>query len=235
MDVVYGAPDVKEITGFQRTFQPPHKRVWVSDYNMVNPTDVPRGKQDAKSIYDMMPGASDPTPFQRETFPAVMTDPADTSAVMIDQAKDRIEDEEGNTFSVQGQSKNPTFIAGGLFHIAHDKTKALNTSDTRGHPAGDKYLITQLSFAAFDNSYGHTGSSGHRQLARQSAPLGVGPVPQGEYPGGQLSGPNGRVGKRRPRQLGTEPGRHQDHPPPPSGFRRTIRTKRTSSTVTCQA
>jgi uncharacterized protein involved in type VI secretion and phage assembly len=156
MDIVYGAPDVKEITGFQRTFLPPHKRVWVSDYNMVNPTDVPRGKQEAKSIYDMMPGAADPTPFQRESFPAVMTDPVDSSAVMADQAKDRIEDEEGNTFNIQGQSKNPTFIAGGLFHIAHDKTKASNTSDTRGHPAGDKYLITQLSFAAYDNSYGHT-------------------------------------------------------------------------------
>ena len=54
-----------------------------------------------------------------------MTDPADSPDVMADQAKDRIEDEEGNTFTIQGQSKNPTFIAGGLFHIAHDKTKAI--------------------------------------------------------------------------------------------------------------
>ena len=47
---------MKEITGFQRSFQPPHKRVFVSDYNMVNPAGPPRGKKDAMSIYDMMPG-----------------------------------------------------------------------------------------------------------------------------------------------------------------------------------
>lgn len=84
MDIVYGAPDVKEITGFQRTFQPPHKRVWVSDYNMVNPAGPPRGKQDAMSIYDMMPGQTDPSPFQRETFPAAMTDPAASPDMMAD-------------------------------------------------------------------------------------------------------------------------------------------------------
>ncbi|MBO0801013.1 MAG: phage late control D family protein, partial [Blastocatellia bacterium] len=153
MDVVFSAPDTDEIGGFQRSFVPARKRVWVSDFNMLNPAHVPRGSATTTGLYDMLPRETDPTSFEREIFPALLTDPSDSDDAMSEQAKSRVEDEEDGVFTVQGQCKNPSFMAGRIFHIRNDKTEP-NLGNT-GVPAGNNYLITQMSFAAFENAYGH--------------------------------------------------------------------------------
>ncbi|HTZ71875.1 MAG TPA: phage baseplate assembly protein V, partial [Acetobacteraceae bacterium] len=50
-------------------------------------------------------------------------------------------------------TKNPAFIAGQTFHVRRDKTHD-NANDS-GRPSGDNYLITQLSFVAYESAYGH--------------------------------------------------------------------------------
>ncbi len=151
MNVTFKSPSLADISGFQRTCQPPHRRVWVSDFNMVNPTNVPRAKKEAIYPYDKLSGDIELTPFYREVFPAPANDPLDVDG-MAGKAKDRIEDEEGNTFTVQGQTKNPTLLAGKLLRVVEDDTAE---GGGGGWAATGTYLITQLSFAAYDNSLGH--------------------------------------------------------------------------------
>jgi len=163
MEIVYKAPDAKAIedatgiTAFQRCFVPAHKNVYVSDFNMVNPTDTPRGNAPVDPTYDMLPEESNPTGFEREVFPALLSNPNNTGKVMTSQAGDRIQDEENNVFSVQGLSKNPSLMAARKFHVVKDNSGADLLSV--GIPDGGDYLITQMSFAAYENTYGHTVGS----------------------------------------------------------------------------
>jgi hypothetical protein len=133
MDIVYSAPEIMDISGFQRSFVPANKRTSVSDFNMLHPTIIPRGSQEVHPKYDLMPEVSG-TSYQREFFPATFDDPNNTSKRMGDDANDRMEDEEVDVFIVQGQCKNPTFLAGQYFHVAHDKTKT-NSSNDVGTPS----------------------------------------------------------------------------------------------------
>jgi uncharacterized protein involved in type VI secretion and phage assembly len=154
MDVVYTGPDVTEIAGFQRAYAPARKSIWASDFNWLNPTQVSRGTAANDPGYDLLPG-EELTPYERDVFPAPFTKTG--SSRMTDQAKSRMQDEENNVFQVQGQTKNPTFMAGLLFHIDHDKTKAAPQAGgpNAGLPAGGNYLITQMTFSAFETGYGH--------------------------------------------------------------------------------
>ena len=160
MEIVYkgqdarAVSDAKGITAFQRCFMPAHKRVYVSDFNMLDPTATPRGDAPVDPAYDLLPHEGDPTGFEREVFPALLSNPNNTAKVMSGQAGDRIQDEEDNVFTVQGVSKNPSLMAGRKFHVTKDNSGAdlLNV----GVPNGGDYLITQMSFSAYENTYGHT-------------------------------------------------------------------------------
>ena len=170
MNVVTTPPRVKDISNFQRHFTPAHKHVWAGNYNMLDPADPPRGDVSVNSHYNVLPGPGDtvPTPYGREIFPGAptvpdkkVTDGPETvtdrilngPAEMEQLAENQIENEEVNTFTVQGQCKHPGFIAGKRFGIVKDETGA--TMSGLGVPSQNKYLITQLSFAAVENIYGH--------------------------------------------------------------------------------
>lgn len=162
MNVVTTPPGVKDISGFQRHYMPSHKRVWAGNYNMVNPADPPRGTVPVTPDYDMLPGDSDSTPYGREIFPGAPTAPEqvsngirNTPDEMKQLAKNQIENEEVDAFTVQGQCKNPSFIAAKMFGVVKDDSGA--TYSDFGVPPRNDYLITQLSFAAVENTYGrHT-------------------------------------------------------------------------------
>ena len=160
MNVVSTPPGVKDISGFQRHFMPAHKHVWAGNYNLLNPADPPRGDVPVNPDYDLLPGSTDPTPYGREVFPGAPTAPdqislgiRNTAAEMAQLAENQIENEEVNTFTVQGQCRQPTFFAGKTFGIVKDTTGAVTSS--LGVPSHNEYLITQLSFAAVENTYGH--------------------------------------------------------------------------------
>jgi uncharacterized protein involved in type VI secretion and phage assembly len=121
MDVVFTGPDVTEIAGFQRSYAPARKTIWASDFNWLNPLDIPRGFASNDAGYDLLPGMA-AYPYEREVFPAPFTKTA--ASRLTDQAKSRMQDEENGVFQVQGQTKNPSFMAGLLFHVASDKTPA---------------------------------------------------------------------------------------------------------------
>ena len=63
-----------------------------------------------------------------------------------------MEDEEVNVYTMQGSTKNPTFVAGRTFTINTDKTADHGTSV--GMPQNQRFLLTQVSIAAFENTYG---------------------------------------------------------------------------------
>jgi uncharacterized protein involved in type VI secretion and phage assembly len=152
MNIVYSAPELVEISGFQRSFAPAHKKIWVSNFNPVNPTDVPRGNSSPKDPYEIWP-TTGPDRIQRDVFPAPFDNPKNNQEAMEELAESKVEDEENNVFTVQGQCKNPTLVAGRTFHVAQDKTSA--HSDAVGTPTSNNYMITTLSFAAYENAYGH--------------------------------------------------------------------------------
>ena len=144
--------------------------MWAGNYNMLDPADPPRGDVSVNSHYNVLPGPGDtvPTPYGREIFPGAptvpdkkVTDGPETvtdrilngPAEMEQLAENQIENEEVNTFTVQGQCKHPGFIAGKRFGIVKDETGA--TMSGLGVPSQNQYLITQLSFAAVENTYGH--------------------------------------------------------------------------------
>jgi uncharacterized protein involved in type VI secretion and phage assembly len=155
MDVVFTQPNVTEIAGFQRSYAPARKTIWASDFNWLNPTDIPRGFATNDPGYDLLPGMA-AYPYEREVFPAPFTKTA--ASRLTDQAKSRMQDEENGVFQVQGQTKNPTFMAGLKFHIASDKTKAAPVpgGPDAGLPAGGHYLITKMTISAFESGYGNT-------------------------------------------------------------------------------
>jgi uncharacterized protein involved in type VI secretion and phage assembly len=155
MDVVFTGPDVTEIAGFQRSYAPARKTIWASDFNWLNPLDIPRGFASNDAGYDLLPGMA-AYPYEREVFPAPFTKTA--ASRLTDQAKSRMQDEENGVFQVQGQTKNPSFMAGLLFHVASDKTKAAPVpgGPDAGLPSGGNYLITKMTFSAFESGYGHT-------------------------------------------------------------------------------
>jgi uncharacterized protein involved in type VI secretion and phage assembly len=156
--------EANKITGFQRTFVPARKFIAVSDFNLVDPTHPltgsawmgwdpdpePGAEPNLSGVYDLLPNAE--PAFQREIFPGLQRQPSNKD--MGDQAGDRLQDEEGNVFGVQGQSKNSTFVAGRTFHVAGNDA-ATSGESTLGVPRGDAYLITQMSFSAFENAYEH--------------------------------------------------------------------------------
>jgi uncharacterized protein involved in type VI secretion and phage assembly len=171
MEIVYRGTDAKAIedatgiTAFQRCFVPARKRVYVSDFNVLDPTSTPRGDAPLAPAYDLLPsGGATSTGFEREVFPALLSNPNNTAVdpethknVMTGQAEDRIQDEETNVFSVQGVSKNPSLMAGRRFHVVKDNSGADLLSV--GIPDGGDYLVTQISFSAYENTYGHTVAS----------------------------------------------------------------------------
>ncbi|HTZ72193.1 MAG TPA: phage late control D family protein, partial [Acetobacteraceae bacterium] len=55
MDVVYTAPERTEIAGFQRVFVPARKRIWISDFNLLDPVSIPCGSSNVAGTYDMFP------------------------------------------------------------------------------------------------------------------------------------------------------------------------------------
>ena len=72
---------------------------------------------------------------------------------MGELADSKVQDEETNVFTVQGQCKNPTFVPGRTFQVV---TEALIKSSTfAGTPSNNQYVISILSFAAYENTYGH--------------------------------------------------------------------------------
>ena len=152
MNVVFTAPELQDISGFQRSFAPAHKKIWVSNFNQVKPTDVPLGSSGPKDPYDIWPGTA-PYRVQRDVFPAPFDNPRANADAMNEQAESKVEDEENNVFMVQGQCKNPTLVAGRTFHVAADRTSA--HFDPVGTPGSNDYIITTLSFAAYENAYGH--------------------------------------------------------------------------------
>jgi uncharacterized protein involved in type VI secretion and phage assembly len=154
MEIVLTGPDVDGISGFQRCFAPPRKRVWVSDFNMLDPTSTPRGSAPADPNYDMLGRENDDgSGYEREVFPAQWNKPTGTADAMNSQAGDRVQDEETNAFTVQGMTKNPNFVAGRKFTIVKDDTKANILGP--GVPDTGEYLITLMTFSAFENTYGH--------------------------------------------------------------------------------
>ncbi len=153
MDVVFTEPDTHDIGGFQRKFRPMQKTVCVSNFNILHPTLIPRGKTDVLQTYDMVTQA-DTKPYRHETFPAPFDDPKDTDDAMKEQAQTEMQEGEVGVFVAQGQSKNPTFLAGRVFHVSEDKTEA--QSNNVGKASNRDYLITICSIAAYENAYGHT-------------------------------------------------------------------------------
>ena len=155
MDVVYTGPKVTEIAGFQRFYTPAHTSVLARDFNMLNPTSVPFGTANVDDGYVLLPNEGKYT-FEREVFPSAFT--KTTATRMNDQAQSRMQDDEPNVFMVQGQTKNPTFMAGRLFHIERDETKAnvLASFPDEGVPANGHYLIAKLTFSAFEHAIGHS-------------------------------------------------------------------------------
>jgi uncharacterized protein involved in type VI secretion and phage assembly len=156
MDVVPVVPATHEIAGFEQIFVPSRKHAWVSDFNMVDPTATPRGDYTVQRTYNLVDPpavtkADAPGPFEREVFPAYLCDPENSTESMAKQAQDRIEDEETNVFTVQGQCRNPAFMAGQTFHLNQKARGVMGV----GVPAQDNYLVTQLSVSAFENAYGH--------------------------------------------------------------------------------
>jgi uncharacterized protein involved in type VI secretion and phage assembly len=155
MNVVYTAPEIHDISGFQRGFAPAHKKVWVSNFNPLNPTSVPRGDKSPEGLYEIWPNTDpkDPRRMEREVFPAPFDDPKMNEKAMGELADSKVQDEETNVFTVQGQCKNPTFVPGRTFQVV---TEALIKSSTfAGTPSNNQYVISMLSFAAYENTYGH--------------------------------------------------------------------------------
>jgi uncharacterized protein involved in type VI secretion and phage assembly len=156
--------EADKITSWQRTFVPARNFVAVSDYNMLDPTTpltgssylagdnhpAPDTEPNMGAFYNLV-GDAEPA-FQREIFPGLQRTPSNED--MKGQADDRLQDEEGNVFGVQGQTKNSTFMAGRTFHITRSLASAAGESQL-GVPNGHKYLITQMSFSAFENAYEH--------------------------------------------------------------------------------
>ena len=140
------------------------KRVYVSDFNMVNPTDTPRGNAPVSRPMTCCRPVGEPTGFEREIFPALVTNPNNTAvdpetheSVMTGQAGDRMQDEESTIFPAMGVTKKASLMAGRKFRIVKDDAEIDILSV--GIPNGPEYLITQISFAAYENTYGHTVGS----------------------------------------------------------------------------
>jgi uncharacterized protein involved in type VI secretion and phage assembly len=155
MSVVPVVPSETEIAGFEQVFMPARKRAWVGDFNMINPKQTPRGSAWVGRSYNMIdpPQIRNPYtagPFEREVFPAYLSDPENSDDKMAGQAKDRIEDEENNVFTVTGQCRNTTFVAGHTFLLMQKARGVMAV----GVPATDTYLVTQISISAFENAYG---------------------------------------------------------------------------------
>jgi hypothetical protein len=164
LSVVTGYPGVKEIANFQRVFTPAHLNVWSKSFDIMDHTGMvkTRGDTAVGRGYHLLPREHAP-PYQREIFPADLVKPDGVTetdsiehptlaAITQQTSKQKLEDEEVNVYTMQGSTKNPTFVAGRTFTINTDKTADHGTSV--GMPQNQRFLLTQVSIAAFENTYG---------------------------------------------------------------------------------
>jgi uncharacterized protein involved in type VI secretion and phage assembly len=130
------------IAAFSRAYTPAHHHVWCADFNESDPTQPPvepkgGGDRDVSAQFDLMPNEPKTVSrFSVEQFP----NNGDAETAM------RLE--ESGVYVGQGQTENRTFLAGRTFQIIKDETGAAGTDKN--------FLITTLSFAAYENSYGHS-------------------------------------------------------------------------------
>ncbi len=152
-------PDLKDgrgqITNLSHQFEPGLNRIFVGNFNILKPTAPLTAVGSMLPGFDLMPGARG-SAFIAEEFPAPIDEASDSasgsngaSAATADQAKDyarvAIEAEEAGTFRITAASKTSELWAGGLFSIGKDST---NSGEQ-----GSTYLVTKLTFHAFENSY----------------------------------------------------------------------------------
>jgi uncharacterized protein involved in type VI secretion and phage assembly len=153
--------DWEIVTGLSRIFVPAPKLVRTGEFNTVIPTQPPQsidGTAEPATVLDedvnfINPGRGfeprqpntsliEPTTgFIQESFPDLGAN-SDVDATRDAATQTRIAEAQAET--VAGSSGNPSFCAGRVFRLEADTEEDLNDRS---------YLITQMSFAAYDRNY----------------------------------------------------------------------------------
>ncbi len=160
-EIVLGAPSPKSISKFGIDYCSAPRSSVVGEFNQLIPNRPLHGQSPLSQPFDIdpqagNPGAASASRFQVEHFPAesflwqaggaveTLTPDAD--------AETRMRDSETGVYSVHGQTKNATFIAGKKFYISSDSS---DVNDPNVKYAANAFLINTNSIYAYETCYGH--------------------------------------------------------------------------------
>jgi uncharacterized protein involved in type VI secretion and phage assembly len=154
--------DKSVITNFRRIYTPGLRNVSVLDFNILDPTSPIRGKDRIIPGYDVVGGGDEQGPgsflrnanslaaiaLKTKSLPASEASPADDYAEVL------VERTEPVALRVTGNTANPFFSAGTLFHVALDQT----TADDEPASASDglngkEFVLEAVHITAAENRY----------------------------------------------------------------------------------